>query len=114
FDRSTLPWSGRNEPYDISSDGVAHVGMIPDFVEELKATGLTDGDLMPLWHGAEAYIRMWEAVSAWAGSYTDEGQRGVRQACRSARAELVNTDPISDSVITKWRAALQALRANSC
>ena len=114
FDRSTLPWSGRTQSYDISSDGVAHVGMIPDFVEELKAMGLTDADLAPLWHGAEAYIRMWEAANAWAGSYTNEEQRGVRQDCRVARAELVNTDPITNAMIAKWRTALDTLRAKSC
>jgi microsomal dipeptidase-like Zn-dependent dipeptidase len=114
FDRSELNWSGRSEPYDISSDGVAHVGMIPDFVEELRAMGLNDEDLKPLWHGAESYIRTWEDAGKWAGNYTNEGQRGVREICRSARADLVNTEMITDVIIAKWRTALDTLRANSC
>ncbi|MET8162275.1 hypothetical protein ABZT47_38455 [Sphaerisporangium sp. NPDC005289] len=62
FDRSDLSsWSGRPEAYDISVDGVAHVGMIPDFVEALRVMGISDQELGPLWYGAEAYIRMWKA-----------------------------------------------------
>src|SRR5262249_40018947 len=37
FDKSNVPWTGaRGTPYDIAFDGVAHIGMIPDFVEELR------------------------------------------------------------------------------
>ena len=114
FDRSTLPWSGRTTPYDISSDGVAHVGMIPDLVQELRVMGVTDEELAPLWHGAEAYIRTWESANSWADSYASEVQRGVRQVCREARAELVTTDQINDSVIARWQAALATLRTNQC
>ncbi len=114
FAQTTLPWSGRSTPYDISADGLAHVGMVPDFVEELKTIGLSQSELDPLWHGAEAYIRMWEESNAWAGVYTDEGQRGVRDVCRNTRAILVNTDPITDAVISKWKSAVDTLRANQC
>jgi hypothetical protein len=70
--------------------------------------------MVPLWRGAEAHIQMWEDSSAWTGSYTNEGQRNIRQVCRSARAELVNTDPIPDALIAKWKTALEAPCANSC
>lgn len=88
--------------------------MIPDLVEELTVIGLSDKDLEPLWHGAEAYVRMWGEASQWAGSYTDETQRGVPPTCRAARAELISTDAITNTVVDNGRSALTTLRANSC
>lgn len=46
--------------FDYNRDGVAHVGMFPDFVEDLKQIGLTPQQLEPLLNSAEGYIRMWE------------------------------------------------------
>src|SRR5690349_20725913 len=51
---------------------------------------LSDDDLKPLWHGAEAYIREWGASMAWAGSYSPENWRRNREKCRELRAELVD------------------------
>ena len=39
---------------------MAHVGMLPDFVQDLKTAGLTSAQLDPLFGSAEAYIAMWE------------------------------------------------------
>ncbi|MGD8860929.1 MAG: hypothetical protein PVI30_13040 [Myxococcales bacterium] len=47
---------------DINTDGYAHAGMFPDFVAELRAIGVTEEQLAPLFASAEAYIRLWEAV----------------------------------------------------
>jgi len=49
--------------FDINVDGYAHAGMFPDFVAELRAIGLTEKDLEPLFSSAEAYIRMWERAT---------------------------------------------------
>ncbi len=46
--------------FDINEDGLAHVGLVPDFLAELKNVGVSDADLDPLFNSAEAYIRMWE------------------------------------------------------
>lgn len=46
--------------FDINSDGFAHVGLLPDFIEELSAIGISAEDLDPLFESAEAYIRVWE------------------------------------------------------
>jgi microsomal dipeptidase-like Zn-dependent dipeptidase len=50
--------------FDIDEDGLAHVGMLPDFVEDLKQVGVSSADLEPLFRSAEAYLRMWERVEA--------------------------------------------------
>lgn len=48
--------------FDINLDGFAHMGLFPDFVQELLAIGLTPHDLEPLFDSAEAYIQMWDAA----------------------------------------------------
>ncbi len=49
--------------WDINFDGLAHYGMLPDFLQDLRAVGFEREDMGPLFLGAEAYIRMWE--KAW-------------------------------------------------
>lgn len=46
--------------FDINLDGVAHYGMLPDLIQDLKNSGLTDEDLLPFFRSAEDYIQMWE------------------------------------------------------
>jgi len=49
-----------NRDFNINVDGLANVGMYPDFVEELKQDGMSSTDLEALFNSAEAYVRMWE------------------------------------------------------
>ena len=49
--------------FDFNTEGLAHVGLLPDMVEDLKKVGLAN-DLDPLFGSAEAYIRMWEQAEA--------------------------------------------------
>ena len=46
--------------FDFNVDGLAHVGLIPDLIADLKNLGLTQGDLDPLMRSAETYIQTWE------------------------------------------------------
>ncbi|HWI57295.1 MAG TPA: peptidase M19, partial [Bacillota bacterium] len=46
--------------WDINLDGMAHYGLLPDFLQDLKNCGLDRDDLKPLFNSAEAYIRLWE------------------------------------------------------
>jgi microsomal dipeptidase-like Zn-dependent dipeptidase len=46
--------------FDFNLDGLAHYGMLPDFMQDLKNIGLTNDDLAPLFRSAEDYIQMWE------------------------------------------------------
>ncbi|MBI4848373.1 MAG: membrane dipeptidase [Nitrospirae bacterium] len=50
--------------FDINEDGLAHVGMLPDFIADLKELGLTTQDLAPLFGSAEAYVHLWEKIDA--------------------------------------------------
>ncbi len=46
--------------YDINLDGMAHFGLLPDFLQDLRNVGLSSDDLKPLFRSAEDYIRLWE------------------------------------------------------
>ena len=50
--------------WDINTDGVANVGLLPDFIQDLKEVGLSDEDLAPLFRSAEHYVAMWERIGA--------------------------------------------------
>jgi microsomal dipeptidase-like Zn-dependent dipeptidase len=58
FDRQV---SGQ-KTYDFNVDGLAHIGLLPDMVADLKNIGVTDQQLQPLFGSAQAYIHMWSAV----------------------------------------------------
>ncbi|MDQ3282543.1 MAG: membrane dipeptidase, partial [Acidobacteriota bacterium] len=49
-----------NRDFDVNIDGVAHYGMLPDLLQDLRNVGLTANELAPLFRSAEDYIRMWE------------------------------------------------------
>ncbi len=53
--------------YDINKDGVAHYGLYPDWIEDVRRVGGQQAydDLV---NGAEAYLQMWERTRAAAGT----------------------------------------------
>jgi len=46
--------------FDFNLDGLAHYGMLPDLIQDLKNQGLNPTQLRPLFLGTEEYIKMWE------------------------------------------------------
>ncbi len=50
--------------FDFNFDGMAHYGMLPDFLQDLRNIGLTQEEMNPLFNSAEAYIQMWEKCEA--------------------------------------------------
>ncbi len=48
--------------FDFNTDGLAHVGLLPDFMADLKNVGVSKEELDPLFRSAETYIRMWERI----------------------------------------------------
>jgi hypothetical protein len=57
LERST---AGERRDFDINIDGVAHYGMLPDFLQDIRNCGLTAEDLAPLFRSAYDYIQVWE------------------------------------------------------
>ncbi len=59
----TEPRAG-NRVFDFNTEGMAHLGMLPELVEDARRTGSTDADLEPLFRSAEGYLRMWERAES--------------------------------------------------
>ena len=46
------------------TDGLAHIGLLSGFIQDLREIGLKEADLAPLYQGAEAYVQMWERIDS--------------------------------------------------
>jgi microsomal dipeptidase-like Zn-dependent dipeptidase len=45
---------------DFNTEGMVHIGLMPELIEDARRDGVTDEELEPLFRSAEAYLRMWE------------------------------------------------------
>jgi len=54
--------AGERRDFDINLDGMAHYGMLPDFLQDLRNSGLSAEDLVPLFRSANDYVEMWETI----------------------------------------------------
>ena len=48
--------------FDFNTDGMAHIGMYPDFFADLLKIGMTSTQLQPVFRSAEQYIALWQQV----------------------------------------------------
>ena len=55
----TQPYLG-NRTVDFNQEGMVHVGLLPELLQDARADAQDDAALEPLFRSAEAYIRMWE------------------------------------------------------
>ena len=51
--------AGRRD-FDVNVDGVAHYGLLPDFLQDLRNVGTPAAEVDALYRGAEHYIQVWE------------------------------------------------------
>ncbi|MBN4049490.1 hypothetical protein JYT86_00360 [bacterium AH-315-N03] len=49
-----------NRTIDFNTEGMVHIGLMPELIEDVRRDGVTDEQLEPLFRSAEGYIRMWE------------------------------------------------------
>lgn len=54
--------------FDFNTEGMAHIGLLPELIEDVRRTGTTDEELEPLFRSAEGYLRMWERAEQRAPS----------------------------------------------
>jgi len=45
---------------DFNTEGMVHIGLVPELIEDVRRDGVSDAELEPLFKSAEGYIRMWE------------------------------------------------------
>jgi microsomal dipeptidase-like Zn-dependent dipeptidase len=53
---------------DFNTEGMIHIGLLPELLEDARRDGVSDAALEPLFRSAEAYIRMWEKAEARAAA----------------------------------------------
>jgi microsomal dipeptidase-like Zn-dependent dipeptidase len=49
---------------DFNTEGMLHIGLLPELIEDARRDGVTDAELEPLFRSAEGYLRMWEKAEA--------------------------------------------------
>jgi hypothetical protein len=45
---------------DFNTEGMVHIGLLPELLEDARRDAESDADLLPLFRSAEGYIRAWE------------------------------------------------------
>jgi hypothetical protein len=45
---------------DFNTEGMVHLGLVAELIEDVRRNGVTDEELEPLFKSAEGYLRMWE------------------------------------------------------
>jgi microsomal dipeptidase-like Zn-dependent dipeptidase len=71
--RTSVPFTpsrAGTRTFDFNTDGLAHIGLLPDFIRDLVHVGMTDAQMDPLFSSAEAFLRMWEACEARGAALT--------------------------------------------
>ncbi len=53
-----------NRQVDFNTEGMIHIGLLPELIEDVRRDGMSDKELEPLFRSAEAYVRMWEKAEA--------------------------------------------------
>ena len=49
-----------NRVIDFNAEGMVHIGMLPELLEDARRDAVSEADLEPLFRSAEGYVRMWE------------------------------------------------------
>lgn len=53
-----------NRTLDFNYEGLVHIGLLPELIEDARRDAQSDADIEPLFRSAEAYIRVWERSEA--------------------------------------------------
>jgi len=52
--------AGPRRDFDINLDGMAHYGMLPDLLQDMRNVGVTAEELAPLFRSAHDYVETWD------------------------------------------------------
>jgi hypothetical protein len=58
--KCNVPATNPPRDWDYNREGMAHIGMVPDFFEALKKDGMGIDKLHQLFLSCEYFVRMWE------------------------------------------------------
>jgi hypothetical protein len=57
---------------DFNTEGMVHLGLVAELIEDVRRDGATDEDLEPLFKSAEGYLRVWEKSISRAAAINGE------------------------------------------
>jgi microsomal dipeptidase-like Zn-dependent dipeptidase len=86
LDRYTVPGGSDARDFDFNIDGLAHYGLLPDFLQDVsnqlkEGKGGAVKDLSALFRSAEAYVESWERAEA-----ASEPRTWTREECAASAA----------------------------
>lgn len=61
-----------NRSIDFNTEGMVHLGLVAELIEEVRRDGVTDEELEPLFKSAEGYLRMWEKAETRGAALSGE------------------------------------------
>jgi hypothetical protein len=53
-------WRNFESGWDFNLDGLQHIGLLPDLIQDMRNDGVQWEQLTPLFHGAQDYIDLWK------------------------------------------------------
>jgi hypothetical protein len=56
--------AGPRRDFDINLDGLAHYGLLPDFLQDMRNQGLAVEDFATLFRSANDYVEVWAKCEA--------------------------------------------------
>lgn len=59
-----MEWPSGIRRWDYNAVGVAHVGLIPDFLQNLRTLGVTEADVEPIYRSARQLVTLWKRARA--------------------------------------------------
>jgi len=60
YDENFKPCTTGNRTWDINVDGVAHYGLLPDYIKSMEVAGMTPKEKNVFMSSAESFTQMWE------------------------------------------------------
>jgi hypothetical protein len=106
-----------NRSWDFNYDGMAHIGMYPDLLQDALKIGFAPSDLRPIFNSAEGYIKMWERAEKPYVSQTQPASTGtpIRSIVRTIPTEKPLAIAQAPGVVTSPAIPhLPALAASVC
>ena len=77
--------AGSRRDFDINLDGMAHYGMLPDLLQDIRNQGLAIEDFAPLFRSANDYVELWGKCEERGALLTSPTEKG--DTLTSARSE---------------------------
>jgi microsomal dipeptidase-like Zn-dependent dipeptidase len=68
------PYDIEKRRFDFNVDGLAHYGLVPDMLQDLKNLGMSAADFEALFSSAESYVQMWEKTWRISGCSESNGR----------------------------------------